>query len=425
MAKPKQAKAPDDPGADLALPRPPGAIQRWLDRHPRAVDWTIAVVCQAPLLVIAIVLPATGTAGALDVAWALITVAVGFTALLLRRRFPLEGVIAVTILPLVGTLLPLTNDASGWIDVYVLLYSLGVHSTTRRMWIGYGIAALGAIITAVIVQLGVGENPLVPAGVGIPMLIFYLVPTLLGMSVGGRRRYIAAIIARAEDLARERDQRAKLAVTEERARVAREMHDIVSHGLTVMVTLSEGAAAQAEAGAQGAPDAMRRVASAGRDALADMRRLLGLLRDPDAPADLAPQPTANDVDDLIEGFREAGMPVRWTHSGAPLRADDSDRPDIPLAAYRILQEGLTNVLRHAPGTPHVDVSVDNHSDELVITIENARPDRRVASEQEMRGAGRGLIGARERAALHGGTVEAGPTPRGGWRLRAVLRKDMP
>ncbi|WP_162893128.1 sensor histidine kinase [Microbacterium halotolerans] len=425
MANPKQTKAPDDPGADLALPRPPGAIQRWLDRHPRTVDWTIAVACQAPLLVIAIVLPATGTAGALDVTWTLLTVVVGFVALLLRRRLPLEGTIAVTALPVIGTLLPLSNDVNGWIDVYVLLYSLGVHSTTRRMWIGYGIASLGAIAAAVIAQSGASENPLIPAAVGIPMLVFYLVPTLLGMSVGGRRRYIAAIIARAEDLARERDQRARLAVTEERARVAREMHDIVSHGLTVMVTLSEGAAARAEAGAQGAPAAMRRVASAGRDALADMRRLLGLLRDPDAPADLAPQPTANDVDDLIEGFREAGMPVRWTHSGAPLAADDGGRPDIPLAAYRIMQEGLTNVLRHAPGTSRVDVTVDNRHDELAITIENGRPDHRKTTVPEMRGAGRGLIGARERAALHGGTIEAGPTPRGGWRLRAVLRKDMP
>src|SRR5699024_10237294 len=114
----------------------------------------------------------------------------------------------------------------------------------------------------------------------------FIVPTLVGLWVGGRRRYERALIARAEDLARERDQRAQLAGSEERTRIGREMHDSVSHSRTVMITLSEGAAAQSEAGTDRAPDVMRRVADTGRDSLAEMRRLLGVLRAADAPAEL-------------------------------------------------------------------------------------------------------------------------------------------
>lgn len=425
----KRTPAPEDPAADLALPRPPGALQRWLERHPRTVDWTIAFVCQAPLLVIGLVLPATDSAGPIDIVWVLSICIAGFVALVLRRRYPVAGVIVVASLPIVGAFLPTQLVSGGWVDGFILLYSLGVHTTTRRMWFGFGYAAVASIAAGVIRTMIEGNMPLPAAALGVPLVVFYLVPTLIGLSVGNRRRYIAAIIARAEDLARERDQRARLAVTEERARVAREMHDIVSHGLTVMITLSEGAAARAEAGAPGAPDAMRTVASAGRDALSDMRRLLGLLRDPDSPAELAPQPSEADLDALVEGFRDAGIPVRWTHSGPQLDDAGGGRADIPLTVYRIVQEGLTNVLRHAPTASRVDVTLDNAPDAVTVTVENGSPASGPSTPGDdapraprTLGAGRGLIGVRERAALHGGAAEAGPMPNGGWRLSAVLPK---
>lgn len=465
----RKRRAPEHAGDDLALPRPPGALQRWLARHPRGVDWTIAIACELPLLALGIVMPATDTGTWGQLVAIVLSAAIGFVALLYRRRFPLAGTLVLAGVAFIGTLAPSDFTVGGWVDSWVLLFSLGIYSTTRRLWLGYaamsGASVIGGVVAGLLIPSSAAANPLLPT-IGTPMLIVYLVPTLIGLSVGGRRRYIAAIIARAEDLARERDQRARLAVTEERARVAREMHDIVSHGLTVMITLSEGAAAQADAGASGAPDAMRRVASAGRDALGDMRRLLGLLRDPDAPAELAPQPTGADLAQLIDGFREAGLPVRLTQTGPAIGSsagpDDAGggtvRSDMPLAAYRIVQEGLTNVLRHAPGAARVDAAIENGADALTITIENsrdpgaadaraaggvgsgdgsARPgssdasaqggpvprDRSIPGRATTRGAGRGLIGARERAALHDGTLDAGPTPSGGWLLRAVLRTD--
>lgn len=288
--------------------------------------------------------------------------------------------------------------------------------SVRWAWAGFAVAAA---VNAALLLPGVDFGQFVVPILGVvsvlvQVTVVTLVPTLIGLWIGGRRRYERALIARAEDLARERDQRARLAVSEERTRIAREMHDIVSHSLTVMITLSEGAAAQAQAGADTAPDAMRRVASTGRESLAEMRRLLALLRDPDVPADLVPQPADADIERLIAGFREAGLPVSFTRVGAPLHGGG-----IPLAAYRIVQEALTNVLRHAPRSPRVEVRLENAPDEVVIAIENdADP-----APPRATGAGRGLIGMRERAALLGGSVDAGPRLRGGWGVVAVLRKE--
>lgn len=419
MTSAQPMSAGDDSPADIALPRPPGGLRSWLDRHPRVVDWTIAIVCELPVLAAALILRTTHEAGGIDVAAMVCAAVIGFVALLFRRRFPLAGTLALAAVAAVPIVLPVEGIVGGWLDLYVMLYTVGARATTPRTWIGYGGAAAAAIANGVALQLT--GNPVGAVGVGLPTAVFYLVPVLIGISVGSRRRYVEAVIQRAQDLARERDQRARLAVTEERARVAREMHDIVSHGLTVMVTLSEGAAAQAEAGADGAPDAMRRVATAGRDALADMRRLLGLLRDPDAPIELAPAPDARDLDDLIDGFREAGLPVRWTRTGPPLDRVEPGHVDIPLSAYRILQEALTNVLRHAGDAARIDVRLENGEDEVVIVVENSASGPPATAP--LQGSGRGLIGIRERAALHGGSVEASPTRSGGWLLRAVLRKD--
>ncbi|MGO1769537.1 MAG: sensor histidine kinase [Microbacterium sp.] len=416
--RPMSVGAQDAP-ADIALPRPPGGFRSWLERHPRIVDWAIAIVCEFPLLAAAVIMRATSQADVTDIVAMGCAAVIGFVVLLFRRRFPLAGTLVLAVIATIPAVVPVNGLFGGWLDLYVMLYTVGAHATTPRTWIGYGAAAAAGIANGVALQLT--GNPLGAAGIGLPTAVFYLVPTLIGISVGSRRRYVAAVVQRAQDLARERDQRAQLAVTEERSRVAREMHDIVSHGLTVMVMLSEGAAARAEAGAPDAPEAMRRVATAGRDALADMRRLLGLLRDPNAPAELAPAPGAADIDELIAGFREAGLPVRWTRAGPPLAAETAGHVNIPLSAYRILQEGLTNTMRHASGARSIDVRLENGEDAVVIVIENSAAD--APASAPLHGSGRGLIGIRERAALHDGTVEAGPTPSGGWRLRAELRKE--
>jgi signal transduction histidine kinase len=183
-----------------------------------------------------------------------------------------------------------------------------------------------------------------------------------------------------------------------------------------MITLSEGAAAQSEAASDLAPDAMRRVAETGRESLAEMRRLLGVLRAPGDSAELAPQPGADSIGSLIAQFREAGLPVAWRHDGAAI-----PRGGVGLAAYRIVQESLTNVLRHAPGTRRVDVATRNDGSVVSLTIDNETTYDPMPSD----GSGRGLVGMRERAAMHAGSVAVGPRSDGRWRVHATLNIDAP
>ncbi|WP_324013238.1 sensor histidine kinase [Microbacterium sp. JZ37] len=409
-------------GLDLALPRPPGVIRRWVDRHPRIVDVLIVFTCQiAPALltlVLAAAVPEDFPLDGWSGAGAAASIAVGSVALVVRRERPLIAAIVCGSL----AVLPLPFSMGGHLAVFVALYALGVHSTPRRTWIGYGVvAAVTVIVSGVATWLTLSgavlpEDPdISPAATAVPNAIVYLVPTLLGLSVGNRRRYIDAIIARAADLARERDQRAQLAVADERARIAREMHDIVSHSLTVMVTLSEGAAAQAETGGPRAAEAMRLVAETGRSSLAEMRRLLGVLRAPDQAAQLAPQPGDADLEILAERFRETGLPVRLTRIGTPI----ADRA-LQLAVFRIVQEGLTNALRHAPGARYAAVTIRREDGIVTVEVRNDAPARQSTAPP---GRGTGIIGVRERAALYAGHVDAGPTADGGWLLRAQLKEE--
>ncbi|WP_156760421.1 sensor histidine kinase [Microbacterium karelineae] len=408
---------PPGPGEASAveLPRPPGVFRRWIDHHPRAIDALIAIVAViAPHVLLVIALGSAPEDGPRTIVVSIIGTVVLTAGVMLRRRWPfLLLVLALGVSAASSGNEGAASGAAAW----VALYSLGVFAGVRRAWIGFGIAAAASFV---LMQFDADRA----AGPWWALLIAdvlqvgaaFVIPTLVGLWIGGRRRYEHALIARAEDLARERDQRARLAVSEERTRIAREMHDIVSHSLTVMITLSEGAAAQAEVGSDRAPDAMRRVADTGRESLAEMRRLLGVLRSPDTPAEFAPQPGADSLSALIAQFRDAGMPVTWRSEGEPLASGG-----VALTTYRIVQESLTNVLRHAPGSPAVAVSVRNRDGRVTITVDSDLTRDPLPSD----GDGRGLVGMRERAALHGGEVVAGPRPDGRWRVRATLLLDPP
>ncbi|WP_110590344.1 sensor histidine kinase [Microbacterium suaedae] len=408
-ASPDPVAGPGD-AASLELPKPPGVLRSWIDGHPRTVDALIAFLAViAPHVLATIALAPTATSAAWTIAVSAVAIAVLTPGVMLRRRWPF---LLLVLSLLISTLAPgNAGDASG-AATWVALYSLGVFANVRRAWIGFCIAAATTFV----------ELQFTPDRMQGPWWVIlladlfqvgaaFLIPTLVGLWIGGRRRYEAALIARAEDLARERDQQARLAVSEERTRIAREMHDIVSHSLTVMITLSEGAAAQADVGSDRAAAAMRRVADTGRDSLAEMRRLLGVLRTSEAPAELAPQPGADSIAMLIAQFRDAGMPVTWRHEGQPLPSGG-----VSLTAYRIVQESLTNVLRHAPGARTVSASIRHEGGRVTITVDNDLTRDPVPSD----GAGRGLVGMRERATLHGGVLEAGPRPDGRWRVHATL-----
>ncbi|TDD22696.1 sensor histidine kinase [Nonomuraea diastatica] len=245
---------------------------------------------------------------------------------------------------------------------------------------------------------------------------------LLGVTLQTRRAYLAGLKERAERLERERDQQAHLAVAVERTRIAREVHDIVAHNLAVMVALSDGAAFTATAAPERAADTMGKVSAAGREALADMRRLLGLLRDggPDTSAgmgELAPQPGVNDLDLLLDQVREAGVRVTLVREGVPGRWG----PGAGLTIYRIVQEALTNTIKHAGPDAAARIRLSytvSGADLEIVDDGRGAPVPAVAGPAP---GGHGLAGMAERAAAYGGRIEAGPLPDGGWRVRTRLR----
>jgi signal transduction histidine kinase len=237
---------------------------------------------------------------------------------------------------------------------------------------------------------------------------------LAGHAISIRQSRSRLLEERAAQLEREAEWQAAAAVAEERRRIAREMHDVVAHSLSVTLLHVGGARRMLPPEQQAEREALLVAERTGRQALAEMHRLLGVLRSPDeAPADPA-QPRLRDAAELFGPVRASGVGVELRIEGTPRPLP----PGVELSAYRILQEAVTNVLKHARAT-RVDCSIGYHDDRLRLEIVDDGEARR-DNGGPTRGGGHGLRGMRERAALYGGAVEAGPLPGNGYRVAAVL-----
>ncbi|NKQ55989.1 sensor histidine kinase [Amycolatopsis sp. K13G38] len=234
---------------------------------------------------------------------------------------------------------------------------------------------------------------------------------VLGRNVRTRRAYLASLEDRARRAEHERDQQAQLAAAAERARIAREMHDIVAHNLSVMIALADGAAFSARGKPEQAEAAARQVSATGRQALGEMHRVLGVLRGGQEPP-RAPQPGIEQIDELIAQVRAAGLPVSLTVTGTPFPLS----PTAQLAVYRLVQEALTNVLKHAEEPEDAWVRLRYRDPVVEVEVADNGRGRPLAAVS----GGHGLAGMAERAAVFDGDVEAGPRPGGGWRVRAQL-----
>jgi len=233
---------------------------------------------------------------------------------------------------------------------------------------------------------------------------------LVGFALRERTAQAAAAEARAEQAERERETAARIAVAEERARIARELHDIVAHAVSVMVLQVGAVRHNLPAELAEDREALKDVEGAGRAALAEMRRLLGAMRREGDELDLTPQPGLGSLAPLLEEIRRAGLPVELRLDGEPFPLPEA----IDLSAYRIVPEGLTNALRHAKAT-HAEVVVRYHPHEIQIDIED---DGRGTGAGD--GRGQGLVGVRERVKLYGGEMSAGKDPEGGFVLNTRL-----
>ncbi|MEU4363021.1 histidine kinase [Promicromonospora sp. NPDC023987] len=377
------------------LTRPPSPLAVWLRGHPGAVDTAVMVAAGLPHL-LALGFRAEDTAW-----WGYLLLAVAAGILLARRRWPLTVLIVTA---LAGALSSLTQPGFGFptIPFAVALYTVASRETTTRTLVGYGTAMAVAMLATVPYSLS-GIRP----ELGSLMHPVSLIALAAGFLVKSRRdhtRWLTETV----------NQRIENAALTERTRIAAEMHDLVAHSLTVIVTLANGASSAARKHPERSQAAVEKIAEVGRDALDDMHRTLALLRDADAGLDTNLHRSGDNLptlEELVEGFRDAGLPVTLTRTGPELPADAALRQ----AVYRITQESLTNTLRHAHGPTGAKVAIDHSDGGVALTItDDGGPVTRQGPP------GHGLVGIRQRAAAHGGDVESGPRPGGGWRTRVVL-----
>jgi signal transduction histidine kinase len=356
-----------------------------------------------------------GTPGLLG--W--LAVALAFSAALpLAPRYALLAWRIAFLSVLVSPLIPGQSRAdAGFYAVLVVTYVVA--------GLRYGRAALWwmAALTLIPVWLWTGPDVTYPARLTVGLAV--LAAALHGIATWRRDR--GALAAQTENVQRERE---RTAVLEERARIARELHDVVAHHMSMIAVQAETApyrlAARAAAVSEGAPAGLPEpvlaeftaLSGAAREALTQMRGLLGVLRSDRAEsADLVPQPRLEDVPDLVEAARRAGATVTLTMS-----ADRSPLPPgVGLTVYRIVQESLSNAGRHAPGAA-VSVVVEQEPRSVLLKVKNGPP---AAGQQETNGTGHGLAGMRERVALLGGSLQAGPEADGGFAVRAVLPAGAP
>jgi signal transduction histidine kinase len=325
--------------------------------------------------------------------------------LVLRRRYPV-GVLAGTVL--VGLICWWQRDLfTSYAAVLFALHAVASSRPRAQAFAAAAVVEAGAVLISYRFAPAESVNDAV-------VLLTALVLTFLFLGTTQRiqRQYLAVMEERARQAERDRDQQVLISAAEERARIARELHDIVAHGVSVMVALSEGAAVRARTDTEQAQEAMRQVAATGRDALTELRKVVSVLRDTSGEAaDREPQPTLDTLSKLTEDVSRAGLPVSLTLTGAVGELPEA----VQLSIYRIAQEGLTNVLKHADRPSYADV---------LVAAGASRVEVRVLDDGQRRpdpgsGSGNGIRGMRERAELFGGSLTAGWAGEG-WQVTATL-----
>ncbi len=338
---------------------------------------------------------------------------------LVRRRSPLPA-FAATALLVAAHWVPSGFDAGALIpaDLALLVVLAAVTERCSTAWavLATGVCLLFALATLLGTTAPTEGHPVAP------LSAFTLVAAVTGRNLRARAAVLAGLRERAERAELERDQQARIAVAEERTRIAREVHDVVSHNVSVMTALADGAgyALRSDTDSGRARDAVAAIATTGREALAELHGMLGVLRADDEheeDASRCPPPGLAELPALVDQVRAAGLPTTLTVVGRPAPLSVAAQ----LAVYRLAQEALTNTRKHAGGASRAEVVLTWTTDGLDVVIQDdgsggaASPD----------GVGHGLVGMRERIGAHGGSITAGPAPAGGWRVTASLPLPSP
>jgi signal transduction histidine kinase len=394
-------------------------VQRLYDfirRHPTGVDTFWAVVLLGfSLLWVGSTYPAVDN----PVAYGVVAVLFGLVVAL-RRREPgkmLLLALALSLGQVAFGVVPFVADFA----ILVIIYTVAVHDGPRwtsRLALAAGLSA--ATVSMLRWPSDAPDSALAIVFFTVMMTVPFALAWVLGDSLRTRRAYFAQLEERATRLEQEREAQAKVAVAAERARIARELHDVVAHNVSVMVVQADGAAYVLDASPDTAKQALETISSTGRQALAEMRRLLGILRtgEHQEAGEYVPQPDVQQIEDLVEQVRRSGLTVDF-------RVEGTARPlpsGVELTAYRIVQEALTNTRKHGGPDAGASVRLVYVDDGLGLLVED---DGRGATTEMYEdggadGRGHGLIGMRERVGMVGGTLDAGPRPGGGFRISALL-----
>ncbi|MBW1598948.1 sensor histidine kinase [Streptomyces sp. JJ38] len=396
-------------------------LYEFLRRHPMWVDgfWAVCL-----LLISAVWLVAEAEAGEFRRLsdWQLLAaVPISFAlsvVVWLRRRWPE----AMLLLAVAAGLAQLATDVFAVPPDFAMLVIVFTVASREVRWASR-LALVGAFVGPPLAVLRFAEEDGGTFG-DIAALVFFLVCFLLawvmGDSLRTRRAYYIELEERAARLEREREAQAKVAVAAERARIARELHDVVAHNVSVMVVQADGAAYVLDSAPEQTRQALETISGTGRQALAEMRRLLGVLRDDERgeAGEYVPQPGVEQLTELVEQVRGTGLTVDF-------RVDGTPRPlpsGVELTAYRIVQEALTNTRKHGGPDAGATVRITYGNDELSLLAEDDGRGAQAELYEEggADGLGHGLIGMRERVGMVGGLLETGPRPGGGFRIRASL-----
>ena len=383
------------------------AIRSWIDRWG---DWALT-----GLLMAGIAFEVQHPPAGIEVRGGRAALTVGAMLLVLplawRRRAPIAVLAAMLGWFACMVVVIVTNNAGSPLTAILALgiafYSVGAHTAGRRSMAGFA-GGLAGVIAIDFASGGAFQDVGVRPGAWLLLTVAWLV----GRELRRRRIEMAELRARAVELEHEREERLRVAAAEERARIARELHDVVAHSVSVMVVQSQAAQRVLHDDVDATRDVLQSIETTGRQALTELRRLLGLLREFDGGAALEPQPSLQYLDELLAQVRDAGLAVELKVEGTPAVLPQG----VDLSAYRIVQEGLTNTLKHA-GADRASVLVRYSSSELEIEISD---DGGSAPQPAANGDGHGLVGMRERVALYGGELRAGRGDHGGYIVRARL-----
>ncbi|AOS64974.1 histidine kinase [Actinoalloteichus hymeniacidonis] len=407
----------------LRLPR------RFGGRTPTARDASAAFLLIGVVLLSRIGFGMANGSGEFPGSWSVFLLAnvpsvLDLATIALRRRIPRTALGLATAVVIASSALPTAFTGTG-VGVVVCAYTVGTLLPRRGVILALtGFGAVHAVGGAVAVSLGVSLTPLLtflgndgstPVQILLASMVSYGMPGLLGLYIQARRSYIAELSARLSRADIERELRASEAVAEERRRIARELHDVAAHDLSAIIVQAGATDRLIDGDPAAAKAALRAIRAQGRETLTAMRGLVGIMRaggeHPDDEV-FAPQPSIARLEELVAGSRRLGMSVESVVCGSPRTLPAV----IDLAAYRLLQEGLTNARRHAPGAP-VTLTVRYESAALVVSVTNTAAVQASGVVSEV-GSGHGLVGMRERVHHAGGMLSAGPISTGGWCVEA-------